>query len=526
MQDLDYPIPPIGGLSKDLPINLIRRNNAQDLDGVWSYYGRIRRMPGKVKLSTDQLAGGSVMRFFDWIEDDGTTTLIAISQDKAYKLTGGDTFTSIQDGDDFTMSAGQYPDVCSHYDDSGDQIVIMVNYADDTRKFDGSSMNTLAGSPPKAKFCSPYKNYLMLGHTFESAVDYPRRVRWSAVGNGESWPADNTRDFLLTNDVIMRLLPLRDRQIVYKEKSISIMDHVGGTYTFETIENYIGNRGLVGPYAVRQYGENVESHYFISDELEIYKFDSLELELVSPGVKRYLANVSPTYKDRIQSVDSREYDKIIWALPGRNQDSNLDLLIFDVIDRTYWIKQGEPITVSALGKYKVETSYTWDTLPYDTWDEWDWPDGWDTNLGEEEAPRILVGGSDGYVRYLEPGVDDDGTDIDSHYFYGFDDFDTGENVLKKLTKVVVEVYNEGSGSIKLEVFSDNNDDDARIINDDGDMYATINTYTDDENREIFDIEVDVDVDGYNFAFKLSTDSGTWSARVKKVFFEPLGDQIT
>jgi hypothetical protein len=525
---MEYPFDiPLGGLKRDFPEQLLETSYSSDLDGVWPINGKLRRMPGKVKLVSNALDSTSVQGMANFSKDDGSNNLIACTQEKIYKHNAGSgTFDSIHSGSDFTGGRANLFDYAPFYDSgSTNEILVITNGVDEIKKWTGSgNIDTLGGSPAKCKYLEVFKDYLFQGYTVESGTDYPRRLRFSGLGNGENWPAANYIDLLKSSDQILRPKILRNNLIVYKENSISLLAYVGGSLLFNLAENYISERGLLSSKAVINWGHGQEVHFFPSSDLEIYKFDGIDLEIISDNISTVLQNMSPTYREYIVGLKSEEYDKLVWAIPGNNQDGNYDLLIFDLKLGSWWIREGETVDICSAFVNEKGSTLTWDTLPYGTWNEFDVGLGWDS-LGNNKTTIGIFGGDDGYVRYWLGGVDDDGTAITSHFRYPFNNFNTNDRTLKHLNKVIIETFNEGSGSISLEVYIDQNKQNTVSLDDDNNMSKTISLAAADENMLHEIQEIDVDVIGYNFSLKLSSSGDVWSARVLGVEYEIIGTGI-
>lgn len=522
---MEYPFNiPLGGLKKDIPEQLLGSQYSKDLDSVWPINGKLRRMPGRVKLVSNPLDSTACVGIGNFTKDDGTNKLVACSQEKAYEYNAGSgAFDSIHSGSDFTGGAADYFDYASFWDSgSTNEIMVITNGVDELKKWTGSgNIDTLAGSPAKCKYLEVFKDYLFQGYTIESGIDYPRRLRFSDLGNGENWPAANFIDFYRSTDAIVRPKVLRDNLIVYKEASIALLAYVGGSLLFNLSENYISERGLLSSKAVIAWGHGQEVHFFPSSDLEFYKFDGIDLEIISDNISTVLQNMSPTYRKYIIGLKSEEYDKLIWAIPGNNQSGNYDLLVFDLKLGSWWIRENETVATSAAFINEKGSTLTWDTLPYGTWNEFDVDLGWDS-LGNNKTTIAIFGGSDGYIRYWLGGVDDDGNSINSHFRYPFSNFGTDDKTLKRLSKVIIETFNEGSGSIILSAYKDQNNINTISLDDDGNTTKSISLAAADSNMLYEVHEIYVDAVGYNFSLKLSSSGDVWSARILGVEFEPLG----
>jgi hypothetical protein len=412
------------------------------------------------------------------------------------------------------------------FDSSGAEILVIGNGIDENRKWTGTgNISTLLGTPPKTKYFEVYKNYLFNLYTTESGTAYPRRARYSALGNGESYPAEYFIDFKKTTDAIVGGKALRDAMVVYKEKSISLVNYVGGSLIFNLKENYIEGRGALSHRCVQRWSKGPELHYFLSSDLEAYNFDLVTVRSVSSNIKEKLQNLDPGYYKWVSGVKSEEYDKILWSLPRKDLNGCYDLLVYDIKLGSWWIKENYPMAISSMAIVKRGSTITWNTIPYSSWDTFDVPGGWDGIGSSEEDQLVVIGASDGYVRNFAAGQDDDGTDVASHYMYPFDNLNGDDEQLKLLTKIFIEAQNDGSGSVRLRVFKDDNDTDPQPVDDSGNTYKTVNLQPTNGNRVFQVVEVDINLVGYSFAVKIESDSYVWSARIVRLQYQPIGKGI-
>jgi hypothetical protein len=359
----------------------------------------------------------------------------------------------------------------------------------------------------------------------DNSTPHPRRIRYSALGNGESYPSEYFIDFTKTTDAITGGRALRDMLVVFKESSISLVNYVGGSLLFNTKENYIEGRGAISNKCIQRWGKGDELLYFIGSDYEISDFDGIVARALSSNIKEKLLAIHPGYKKYAHSVKSEEYDKILWAFPGRNTEGCYDLLVYDVKLGSWWIKENYPMRISAMAVAKRGSSITWDNLTYSSWDTFEVDGGWDAIGTAEEQPVILIGCADGYARYFAAGENDDGNNIASHYTYPFDNLNDDDEQLKLLKSVFVEIAGAGAGSIRLRVFKDDNDTDPVALDDQGHTLKTIDLQPSEANRLFQVTEVDVSVIGFNFSVRLESDSYHWSGRILKMGYEIIGKGI-
>ena len=529
MPELNYDIPPLGGLKRDLPSQLLERHYSPSLNAVWPFNGRIRRMPGKKQLSSVALdTSGGVQGMYMLELDDGSAAFVACSREKAYQYNAvSGIFDSLHTSSDSGFTGGEADlfDFAPFFDSAGTEILVLTNGVDSIKKWLGTGyIEDLGGTPDKCKYLEPYQNYLMKA----GIANAPRQLQWTDLGNGENHPVENYIDFFKTTDIIMRPKTLRDSLVVYKSKSISIVDYVGGDLIFRNRENYIDGHGLIGSRSVQNYGYGAEVHYYIGSDFELHRFDLIEAPPVSKNISQILINMEPSTWAGICSIRTTQYDKLMWAIPGRGVAGNYDLLIYDLKTNSFWIREGEPRRIMSMVEGREGSStLTWDSIIADTWDEWDVPGGWDAMATEGDVSNAFIayGCDDGIVRMMVAGLDDDGTAMESHFKYPFDNLDGSDRSLKQLKKIIVETSNEGSGEVKFSLFKDNNDQNEVTLNDDGDTSATLSLTADDANALYVYHEIDVSVIGYNFAAMLASEGAVWSGRVVKWIYEYVGNKI-
>lgn len=520
-----YPIQAFAGLDISRSAHEIALNATPDCNAMWPIRGRLERIPGKQKYSSTQLAGDAILAQRVFIDGAGVRHQLAITNTKAYRLVTG-SYTSIQDATDFSTTANDRIAACTHFDASGSEIFIISNLLDDMRKWTGSgTLQTLGGTPPKANLLLHYRGYLLAGRVIESGNADPRKVRFSALFNSESWPADNNFRLKTTTDWLVAMKMLRDRAVIYKENSISMLDYVGGGLVFDLTENYKTGIGPAGDDAVVRWGEQGERHFFIGYDTNIYEFDGIDDANISRRIEGILANITPSKKHLISGAVYPNEGKIIWAIPLGGKADCSDLLIFDVRDRSWWMKYDEPVAISSFGESLRESGFTWDTLPFESWDEWTQSGGWDSRNIQANVPELLAGCVDGYVRKFMLGTDDDGAAIASTYMTAFDNLDGSDETEKQISRIYIEIKCMGSGALTLQVYTDNNPQTPVFLDESGAMVKEVPLTARDLNKQYKTIGVDVVVSGSNFAVRLSSQDLNWSGKVTGFEYEIVGEKV-
>lgn len=125
--------------------------------------------------------------------------------------------------------------------------------------------------------------------TTEAGVNYPFRVRWSAVNDGTTWPPLAFADLpasISDTDNIIAIRPLnRLNAAIYREESIWIMTAVPGVdataFQFELAPNAVGINGPVNAAAIVPFGG---VHYYYGSDGRIWQFDGINAFPISDAI--------------------------------------------------------------------------------------------------------------------------------------------------------------------------------------------------------------------------------------------------
>lgn len=98
--------------------------------------------------------------------------------------------SSTADYDNVSNGSATYTSAVWRFTSFGSDVIAVGGDSTDTQVFDLSSSSTfadLAGSPPRARFVATVRDFVMMGYVTYGGQTYPRRVRWSAIDNADSW---------------------------------------------------------------------------------------------------------------------------------------------------------------------------------------------------------------------------------------------------------------------------------------------------------------------------------------------------
>jgi hypothetical protein len=192
------------------------------------------------------------------------------------------------------------------------------NYAG--QKWDGTTYNAITSTAVyKPKILLPYQFRLLMFNIDEDGTDFPIKFRYSIAN-----PTDATTDWTATGSgsrnmiqgkgsQIMNALEIKDYVGVYKDKSISILDYVGGSSIFSTAV-HIDGVGLLAQDAIINLGT---SHLFLGSDYNIYEWNGgWELIPIGDPVKKYIKdNIYKTNKLRCFAIPNFERTEAHFFIP-------------------------------------------------------------------------------------------------------------------------------------------------------------------------------------------------------------------
>lgn len=124
----------------------------------------------------------------------------------------------------------------------------------------GSSANfaDLGGSPPHAKHIAVIRDFVVLGHTYDTTdLEKQSRVRWSGFANEASWPTNvserartqsDWQDLNTGHGAVTRIVGGQSG-IVFQERAVSIMTYDGPPNIFR-LDQVLGAEGTSSPLSV------------------------------------------------------------------------------------------------------------------------------------------------------------------------------------------------------------------------------------------------------------------------------------
>lgn len=192
----------------------------------------------------------------------------------------------------------------------GNQI-IACNYLDATQSSTGAGFSGLGGGSPKARRVGSNVNFVMFGDVDDGGSNvYSDMVWWSGIRNPNTYtPSQATQAgqvrLLDTPGAITKIVPFRDKFVVFKANSIYVGTYIGPPYVwgFQVVHNSIG---ATSPNSVVEFEGKL---YFLHCS-GVYVFDGQTLQSIGSGVIRTMTSYNVELNHVKASADSKE--GLVW----------------------------------------------------------------------------------------------------------------------------------------------------------------------------------------------------------------------
>ena len=241
------------------------------------------------------------------------------------------------------------------------ETVITTNGKDTPQEITLGAANfiDLAGSPPVAKHIAIVKDFVWLGNL----VDFPQRVRWSAINDSHSWTvnASTQADFqdLVGNGGHVQKIVGGESAIIFQERATWRGAWVGPPAIFDfgngPIEKDIGT---LAPQSVAAYGNLIfylsEQGFRLFDGQSSTAIGALKID------RFFFSDLDSQYVNRIQTVVDPANKVFICAYPGSgNTNGTPNKLLFYNYQVGRWATANEEVEL--LYRH-IATGYSLDGL--------------------------------------------------------------------------------------------------------------------------------------------------------------------
>jgi len=277
-----------------------------------------------------------------------------------------------------------------------------------------------------ASVIRPFKNYLFALDVNDCSGRNRRRLVWSHPADPGTVPVtwditDATKDagdhsLTKTPGAILDGLVLRDTLQIYKEDAIYSVTFTGGTYVFN-FRLVSSSHGLYARNCVCDIGGK---HVFVGKG-DIYLYDGVNINSIADRRVRdlFFGGVNRSTYDETFVVFHEKANEVWLCYPSTSVTGTVcdKALVWSVEDNT-WSPRDIPEARTAIHTVvKRSSAYTWDTLPYATWNDWGttpptptWT-SWDGLTDSEPIFESLILAGSGKLYEMDRTNQDDGVNI-------------------------------------------------------------------------------------------------------------------
>lgn len=315
--------------------------------------------------------------FVSYVSSKSGTFIILLGTDKIYHYDG--VFTDINH-DDYSLVSNSkewsvakldsipvinHPDVGPLYYDYSSESYKSLPW-DETQSWKDAKKS--------ASIIRSHKQFAFALGLTEDGVYMPDAVRWSAPADIGSIPPtwdelDVTSTAGLTSlggggGSIIDGLSLRDSFVVYRDRSISVFDYVGGRYVWR-IRHLSESAGLLSPNCI---AEAKGSHYFIGNG-DIYRNDGTTISsIMHKRIKKNFGNqINSSFADTSFAIHNIIKSEIWFCVPTGKAVRPNSAYIYNYVDDS-WALRDLPESLISIYGIAPKRSNVWDELDA-TWDE-------------------------------------------------------------------------------------------------------------------------------------------------------------
>lgn len=291
--------------------------------------------------------------------------------------------------------------------------MIFVNGSDAPKKFDGVTVEDLAGmptSPFTARVVKVFKDHLLFLYTTESGTIHPQRVRRSDTGDPEEWSAGNAgyTDLFESEDWIAGAEHLGPYLMIYKERSIIRCEYVGLAEELFSFASVIFGEGARSLDSVVSLGDE---HIFFG-RANIYRYKGgYSLDPIGDPLYHKIFSVqghlNPSDEALVHGIYVEEVDEV-WFFYPTGEDTQPKTMV-RISASSYALAEREFTTgVTGYGFYVLLESKDWAALEGD-WSAQTWEWGSRSTLANAPTTHLCLGTQVAEYDYLSST--DDGTEI-------------------------------------------------------------------------------------------------------------------
>lgn len=398
--------------------------------------------------------GNPVIRHHSHITDDGTEYAFAFTKRNVYLWT-----TVSQEWLCVFTATGD----CEWSSASFHGYLIITNDLDRVQVWSGrveansfSDLDTTIGPGvyiSQAKFVTEFENHVILGnYVLSNGEDYTNGIIFSDLDDHTNWRQDQVNDagalFVEGKGALVGGFGRKGSELyVFKDSSVRIYWYTATDLVFAS-RAYERNVGTICPDSI--VNDKDGNLYFYASDLT---FREVDLGIISRPINEEARMIVQTTDilSKMRGTYIAEYEELWWAVPyGADATGN---------NRVFCYKNGvwsqRIMDVSAFGTYRQDETWTWDTLPFASWDEWDWP-SWDSPAAVSDWPIDLASDYTGFVYNSHGSYSDKGQPVTAYFVLSTDLADLqAMRWFKRLLAMYLVIQKSGSEALTVEVKRDN-----------------------------------------------------------------------
>lgn len=402
--------------------------------------------------------GNPIIRYHDHLGDEGDIYFFAFTKDNVYLWS-----TTLTDW----LCAFEATE-CTYWSSASfNGFLIITNDVDAPQAWNGaveaSSFETLAtvtgnenGSDitiAKAKFVTTFEGHVLFAnYVLSNSSDYSNGIICSALDDHEDWDQSGVSDasaFYVEGEGVIDggFGAKGDYLYVFKDRSARVFWYTGTDSVFNS-RPFAIKVGTISPDSIINDADG--NLYFYGSDMA---FREVDLGIISNALGDDSRNIvqTPDLLSKIRSAYIAEYAEVWWSVPFGSQATGNNT--------TFCYKKGvwyqRDLAASAFGKYRENANYTWDTLPFSSWDEWDWA-SWDSVSGVSGWPLDVCADANGYSYLSHAAYMDAGTAYTSYFVLTTDLGDlTMLRWYKRMLAMQLFIQKEGDEAIDVYVKRDN-----------------------------------------------------------------------
>lgn len=322
---------PSRGLVLNVPAPYLDPRASPDCQNVRFYDGIVEKRKG---YPSTAYAGGTItgtpLKLYTYTNEDGTDYEILATTTRLAKRTSGDwaDFRTVTTLTNVTM--------CTMHK-AGSFYLVYGSKENAPRKYDGTTDAAISeASTYKPKIMLPYQYRLLMFNYDDGGTDMPINFRYCAANDMDDWDGTGATARSMVQGAgsqIMNAVAIKDYVGVYKDKSVSVLDYVGGSSIFAT-SVHIDGIGLLAQDTIVNLGT---SHVFLASDYNIYEWNGgWELIPIGNAVKKYIKdNIYKTNKSKCFAVANYQRTEAHFFIPIGTDAYPTRFLTYNWTDKTW-----------------------------------------------------------------------------------------------------------------------------------------------------------------------------------------------